>query len=597
MPRRLLGLRLMPSGLIARYVAILVLLGLLITHLTRNGAHLSPVPLPHIQHTQIEQAKSLHDQDETSSAKLSITLGGVQSPIRDLMVNASTYFGDLVTERTEDMWAASSRYRIRRGRHPPPGFEQWVDNARDSNAVVIEQFFDRIYKDLTPFWGLDPKTLREQAHGWNTVISIRKGKTSIRGRIDAHPRWLRDWADLISEFSRHMPDLDIPFNSADEPRLLVPFDKISKLVQDEAEKRTLVALKKVKERYMGLPALDAQQIAPHEPAWISPERNLWDVAARTCDPMSASVGVAQIADLTRPVKAPSDWKPDYAFKGFVKNWTAATDLCSQPHVRHMHRAFTQPRSTTVTDELMPLFSGHKLSRNNDIVVPGTIYLQRDDLLHDVKGLRKSWASKNGKVYWRGDADRLVKMLDGHLVSRLEVSEEDTTIDLPQKGLYPSERRDERRLGSWLSGIVDSSLGTSEAPPFTSQVNNRFLPDVDGSFPNTRFRALLLSTSLPLKSTLFTEWHDDRLIPWLHFVPLDMTLQDLHATLEFFAEGSGAGDEAARFIAERGAEWADKALRREDMKLYLWRLLLEWARVVDDRRDELGFTNDVREHPD
>jgi hypothetical protein len=34
-----------------------------------------------------------------------------------------------------------------------------------------------------------------------------------------------------------------------------------------------------------------------------------------------------------------------------------------------------------------------------------------------------------------------------------------------------------------------------------------------------------------------------------------------------------------------------------MKLYLWRLLLEWARVRDDRRDELSYTNDVREHPD
>ncbi|KAH8175738.1 glycosyl transferase family 90 domain-containing protein [Sarocladium implicatum] len=590
---RMLGLRLMPSGLVARYIALLVLLGLLATHLTRHSTLLAPQS--RLSHPG--QAKSPSDQHEATSSRLEIALGGVQSPIRDLMINASTHFDGLIAERTEDMWAASSRYRIRRGRHPPPGFEQWVNGARDSNAVIVEQFFDRIYKDITPFWGLDPKVLREQAKGWGTVISIRKGKTSIRGRIDAHPRWLRDWADLISEFSQHMPDLDIPLNSADEPRLLVPFDKINKLVLEEAGKRHLVPLKNVKERYMGLASLDDQKIAPHEPAWVSPEQNLWDMAARTCDPGSPSFGVAQIADLTAPMKPPSDWKPEYAFKGFVQNWTAATDLCEQPHVRHLHGAFSHPGSVPVTEELIPVFSGYKLSRNNDIVMPGAVYLGRDDLLQDVKGLRHSWARKSGKVYWRGDADRLVKMLDGGLITRLEASEEDTTIDLPQKGLYSSERRDGRRLGSWLSGIADASPDISDAPSFTSQVANRFLPDVDMSTPNTRFRALLLSTSLPLKSTLFTEWHDDRLIPWVHFVPLDLTLQDLHATLEFFAGGSGTGDEAARFIAERGAEWADKALRREDMKLYLWRLLLEWARVRDDRRDELSYTNDVREHPD
>lgn len=29
-------------------------------------------------------------------------------------------------------------------------------------------------------------------------------------------------------------------------------------------------------------------------------------------------------------------------------------------------------------------------------------------------------------------------------------------------------------------------------------------------------------------------------------------------------------------------------RREDMEIYMFRLLLEWGRMVDDRRSELGF---------
>lgn len=42
------------------------------------------------------------------------------------------------------------------------------------------------------------------------------------------------------------------------------------------------------------------------------------------------------------------------------------------------------------------------------------------------------------------------------------------------------------------------------------------------------------------------------------------------------------------IAEEGRKWAEKALRKEDMEIYFFRLLLEWGRLTDDRRDLLGF---------
>lgn len=47
---------------------------------------------------------------------------------------------------------------------------------------------------------------------------------------------------------------------------------------------------------------------------------------------------------------------------------------------------------------------------------------------------------------------------------------------------------------------------------------------------------------------------------------------------------------AETIAEEGREWAGKVLRKEDMRVYMFRLLLEWGRLTDDRRDELGFDN-------
>lgn len=50
------------------------------------------------------------------------------------------------------------------------------------------------------------------------------------------------------------------------------------------------------------------------------------------------------------------------------------------------------------------------------------------------------------------------------------------------------------------------------------------------------------------------------------------------------ENVGAGEE----IAEAGREWAEKVLRKEDMEIYMFRLLLEWGRVTDDYRDEIGY---------
>lgn len=86
------------------------------------------------------------------------------------------------------------------------------------------------------------------------------------------------------------------------------------------------------------------------------------------------------------------------------------------------------------------------------------------------------------------------------------------------------------------------------------------------------------------------------------MPVDVRFHGLLSTLAYFAgTEAGAGDgrggpwksmkpnlEAAEQIAEEGREWAAKVLRKEDMEVYMFRLLLEWGRLTDDRRDELGF---------
>jgi hypothetical protein len=123
--------------------------------------------------------------------------------------------------------------------------------------------------------------------------------------------------------------------------------------------------------------------------------------------------------------------------------------------------------------------------------------------------------------------------------------------------------------------------------------NRYLPDVDGNSFSGRFRAFLLSNSLPIKATIYTEWHDSRLIPWKHFVPMDNTFIDLWGILEFFL----SHDDQAEKIALEGRKWAERVLRKEDMLVYVYRLLLEYARMIAPERDELGFGEDLIEEGD
>ncbi|CRJ88141.1 hypothetical protein BN1723_001522 [Verticillium longisporum] len=137
-------------------------------------------------------------------------------------------------------------------------------------------------------------------------------------------------------------------------------------------------------------------------------------------------------------------------------------------------------------------------------------------------------------------------------------------------------------------MVEPYYAVADELPMKKMYNHKYLPDIDGNSFSGRYRAFLLSSSMPLKSTIYAEWHDDRLVPWVHFVPFDNTYVDLYGIMDYFLRGR---DAAAEGIAADGKRWAETVLRREDMRLYVWRLLLEYARVMDDNRDRLAFVQD------
>jgi hypothetical protein len=85
--------------------------------------------------------------------------------------------------------------------------------------------------------------------------------------------------------------------------------------------------------------------------------------------------------------------------------------------------------------------------------------------------------------------------------------------------------------------------------------------------------------------MFREWHDEWLFPWVHYIPLSLEGEDWYESVRYFEQDA---KEAAERIAGESREWARRVLRKEDMEVWMFRLLLEYARVIDDARDSIGF---------
>lgn len=516
---------------------------------------------------------------------------------------------------------------MRRGRHPPPGFDKWVEYALNHDAVIVENFFDRIYSDLQPFWALESWQTAKRAADWEHVVRVRSGKASPVGNVEGKVEWLKLWTDLVAEAAEFLPDVDMPINYMDESRILVPYEEINRMVEQARLWRKLTPPEEVVRQYHGLKSYhaDGEDPIPYQPAWHTDADRYWDYVRLTCPPDAPSRNITPMTDFSLPPVFPEDWEPDYSENGYVKNHTASMDPCYQPHLRSLHATFVEPISMHTTQELIPLFGGSKLSRNNEILIPGAMYLTQNAFYSGGNWHGPPWDQKTTSVVWRGVASggrhraenwmhfqrlRLIEMLNGTTVTNLEDNfVRAMTFELPPTHKYDYPRRREGAIGKWLSEHADAGFvellcfpalecdylnqyfHEVESKPMDQQYVNKFIPDVDGNSFSARYRGLLLSTSLPIKSTIYAEWHDDRLQPWLHFAPMDNTLQDLYGILDYFTR-DGKGDSAARMIAETGKSWGEMVLRREDMLLYVWRLLLEFARVCDENRDRLGWVDDV-----
>ncbi|KAL2268081.1 hypothetical protein VTJ83DRAFT_2927 [Remersonia thermophila] len=559
-----------------------------------------------------------------------------QHPIDELMRAADAEFAALLAKQTTTLAGAAAAYRRRRGRHPPPGFDAWHAFAAERGAVVVEDFWDPIYADLEPLWGEDPATLRARARDVDMRIAVRGG----RAEAGSDWFWTRIWLDMLRGVEGLLPDMEIALNAMDEPRVVVPWEEVDRLVKKAGERRKMVEREKVVEEFA---RREAWTDRPEGTGAVwEHEKHYWLIARRGCPPESAARTAPVVTSFNRTPLIASSFDLAHMRRGYVANHTLSTSFCHQPDLQALEGIFVEPLSVSATASLVPVFGGSKLAVNNDILLPAPMYWNEEERFTGAQGANLPWRDKTRSpaAVWRGVATggrhrddnwrsfqrhRFVAMNNASQVAAAaaaaaassEQGEPPENLALPDPRYRLAAGSEPEPLARWLAAAADvaftdlmcadpgSSASCSyasrffapaEPVPMARQFRHRILPDVDGNSFSGRYLGFLRSTSLPVKATLWREWHDARLVAWRHFVPMDSRFGDWYGILEYFAGNEALGvaghETEAERIAMQGREWAGRVLRREDMQVYVLRLLLEYARVVDPEREVMGWVGDL-----
>ncbi|KAL7817909.1 glycosyltransferase family 90 protein [Trichoderma aethiopicum] len=494
-----------------------------------------------------------------------------EHPVESLVRSGKANFKSLVQRQSRSYAEAVEEYRRRYNAAPPAGFEAWYEFAVRQNSPIIDDF-DAIHHAVSPFWQLSGKRVAETLNQIHFAQNSEMWFCSVDGAsattecshayrtFDRHLKFLLD--KLFQGLNGALPDVKLLVNHFDEPRILLPT-----WGPEEARNH---------------PQFNITNLS---------RRPIWDEITKFC----ASGEEGGKGKAKQPVIQTFDLP-------FVTDQASAMDLCEHPEYRNMHGLFMSPVSFSLVEGLVPALSTGSPSTMGDILLPSPAYVEGEFTYDDSKEM--GWDQKRNNLYWAGsttggfatDANwssyqrqRFVKLAQNleqrqyyylreirGVVQRVASSFLNGRLfDVAFTRIFQCERRycrDQRRFFK-TAGWADKDKA----------LQSRLVFDIDGNGISGRYYKLLASKSAPMKQTLLREWHDDRLVPWYHYIPVSQSMEELPELVSYLTS-TEAGQRRAREIAGQGREWFFRALREEDMAVYMYRLLLELARLQDPSRE-------------
>ncbi|XWW94182.1 hypothetical protein V2A60_002124 [Cordyceps javanica] len=518
-------------------------------------------------------------------------------PVSQLVRTAQQQFDKLKRKQSKSLPAAVAEYRRRYGMHPPPHFDKWYKFATDNRLVLIDEF-DTIHQSMTPFWGLAPAAVRkrtsEALHSGEHLMRVTVRDGNVTG-TEGGPEWHQDaLRGMMQKFAQYLPDMEIAFDTVDEPRVVVPHADLARLVSTALRKSIPAAgANKRPINSFSRETASRQENAGPKMANVSfaplGRESSWQHLRQACSPNSPSRAL-QEADFQDDVESYG-----LGSLGFIYNTTAMSDVCLSPSLSSSHGFFDRPDTHSVSHDLVPIFSQSKVSSNSDILYPSPWYWA-EVVKYDAASDRP-WAEKRDRLYWRGSTtggygsdgnwkghhrQRFVHMLNSDESAATILSRRgDKTRAWKTETVRHSDYRDLVDVAFTRTVQCDEAACESQQRYFDIQEHAsqqdgwgyKFVLDMDGNAFSGRFHALLRSASLTFKFAVFREWHSEWLKPWVHYVPLSLQGREWLELVRYFSDGGDSGTQAADMAAQ-SSDWASMTLRNEDMEAWLFRLLLE-----------------------
>ncbi|KIJ46880.1 glycosyltransferase family 90 protein [Sphaerobolus stellatus SS14] len=524
-----------------------------------------------------------------------------QHPLLLLIRNAEGQWRDMYRRQSKTLEAAVAEYKRRNGYAPPVGFDAWWAFVQKHNVKLVDEF-DQINRDVTPYLALSPQMFRERVddpalsnpdRSWHFAI-----KNSNFDRTG--PRWWfgneRGLASLLMGFSRALPDLVMH-----GPEYVRGDDWIG-------EDYRKAAVEKVKNGSY----FTHEELAHYESVDRNPRRD-----------------ISNICEDTDPVL--QHQQPYSSNPKFVADPLAYVSPCESSRIHNSHPLIYQPHARR--PHLTPYFVFAKQPPGSGFLVPTNTWELYDSALQPPR----KWSDRDNKLYWRGIVTgwnwykglQSLRASEGiHLSWRdgarpklsLMFSEKvdpGFQVDvLVEKGLggngtglmlkkYNVRKLNEKWMDIGLIGEAiqcDKEEGTcaemERAPMWKrerdliTEANKKFVVELDGNDWSEQFQRKLAAGNVVLRSTAYPEWNDDWLIPYYHYIPIQSNYTDIYNIMSFFVgdpeHGQGSHDDLAQRISEHATEFANKHWRWVDMQAYLFRLMLEYVRLLSDDRDAASF---------
>ncbi|KAJ3810240.1 capsular associated protein [Lentinula aff. lateritia] len=581
-------------------------------------------------------------------------------PITRMMDEAEERFRAKVERQSKTLPEAIEEYKRRYGMPPPKGFDGWWEYTRKYDVVLVDEY-DTLMRDLAPHgWALGggPEMRRRIAEvaGVSSIdlVRVRNGVPStvsinkdgfVDDEVSARARGLKS---MLGKCVAVLPDMDFPVNAKAEGRVIVPWDRWE--VADD------------------IPNDDKNKVHPlstFRPDWRG-EGNVWDTWRRTCPPNStarkfyASIRILLSYNylshlfLCLCIASSFAFAPSTSFD--------SVSFCDSPHLHYTQGHFFSDWRTL--GDLYPILSPARAKGFGDIKIPSHYYYGSTDAytygwdevnleLQPTDRGETGKESKRNKIFWRGattgggnsppgfaalyQRHRAVRMTGPFSNISLSTSAESSVSQIQLADVpLTAHKIPAATLNKALMDIAFVKAANADQYPggmeklmqehrFSGSVylgghwQYKYLIDLDGMSYSGRFMSFLASDSVPIKSTVYEEFFSEWIEPWLHYIPLSSSYEEIYNIYGYFSgipaevveevygnatdpatgaplfppgtkipaiPGAPDGDARLRRIARAGKQWKRTIGRTLDLESYVYRLALEWARLCADDRDAM-----------